>query len=95
MKFLRWFLGLILLMLTVLALEDTRSSDRKEVIQPRYERSALEGRDFVYYTVQPGDTIDILQRKFRIPTREAIETLNSGINGEKLPIHHQIKIPLR
>jgi LysM repeat protein len=95
LKFLRWFLGFILLMLTVLALQGTRSSDRKEVIQPKYERSTLEGRDFVYYTVQPGDTLEMLQRKFRIPTREAIETLNAGLNNEKLPIHHQIKIPLR
>ena len=95
MRFLRWFLGLILLMLTVLALQGARSVDQKEVLQPKYERSTLEGRDFVYYTVQPGDTIEMLQRKFRIPTREAIEALNSGMDFQKLPINHQIKIPLR
>ena len=95
MKFLRWFLGFILFMLTVLAWQGMRSTHQKEVIQPKYERSTLEGRDFVYYTVQPGDTMDMIERKFRIPTREAIETLNPGLDPEKLPVNQQIKIPLR
>jgi LysM repeat protein len=82
-------------MLTVLALQSARTADQKEVIQPHYERSTLEGRDFVYYTVQPGDTIEMLQRKFRIPKRETIEVLNMGLDTEKLPLNHQIKIPLK
>lgn len=95
MKFLRWFLGFILFMLTVLAWQGLRSEGQKQVTLPKYERSTLEGRDFVFYTVQPGDTMDMLERKFRIPTRDAIETLNPGIDPQKLPVNHQIKIPLR
>ena len=95
MKFLRWFLGCVLFMLTFLAWQENRSDDQRQVIQPKLERSTLDGRDFVYYTVQGGDTLDSVARKFRIPTQQAIESLNPGLNPQKLPVNHQIKIPLR
>ena len=95
MKFLRWFLGFILCTLTFLAWQESRSVDQKQVVQPKLERSALEGRDFVYYTIQAGDTLDGLARKFRIPAREGILTINPGLNAGKLPVNQQIKIPLQ
>ena len=95
MKFLRWFLGFILLMLTLLAWQEGRPADESQVTQPKLERSTLEGRDFVYYTVQAGDTLDLLARKFRLPTPEAIESINPGLNAQKLPVSRQIRIPLR
>jgi LysM domain len=95
MKFLRGFLGFILFMLIVLTWEQNRNRNESEVIQPKYERSTLDGRDFVYYTVQPGDTLSMLEKKFRIPTREAIQDLNPDLNPEDLPVNRQIKIPLK
>jgi LysM repeat protein len=95
MKFLRGFLGVLLFVLVALTWEQNRNRNESEVIQPQYERSTLEGRDFVYYTVQPGDTLSMLERKFRIPTREAIENLNPDLNSEDLPVNKQIKIPLK
>jgi LysM domain-containing protein len=95
LKFLRWFLGFILLVLTLLAWQEGRSVHLKQVIEPKLERSTLEGRDFVYYTVQAGDTLDSLARKFRIPTADAIQAQNPGLNPAKLPVSKQIKIPLR
>jgi hypothetical protein len=94
-KFLRWFLGFILFTLAILAWQEGRTFDQKQVIRPKLERSTLEGRDFVYYTVQPGDTLAGLERKFRIPASEAIQTLNPDLNPQKLPVNRQIKIPLR
>jgi LysM repeat protein len=95
MKFLRGFLGFLLFLLVALNWEQNRHRNESEVIQPQYERSTLEGRDFVYYTVQPGDTLSMLERKFRIPTREAIQNLNPDLNSEDLPVNKQIKIPLK
>ncbi|MCI0603952.1 LysM peptidoglycan-binding domain-containing protein [bacterium] len=95
MKFFRGFLGFILFVLVALTWEQNRNRNESEVIQPQYERSTLEGRDFVYYTVQPGDTLSMLEKKFRIPTREAIRDLNPDINSEELPVNKQIKIPLK
>ena len=95
MNFLRWFLGFVLFLLTFLAWQESRSVDSKQVIQPKLERSTMEGRDFVYYTVQGGDTLDSVARKFRIPDSEAILSLNPGMNRDQLPVNHQIRIPLR
>ena len=95
MRFLRGFLGVFLLALVLLAWEQNRQTNQSGVIQPQYERSTLEGRDFVYYTVQPGDTLSMLEKKFRIPTRDAIQELNPDLNPEDLPVNRQIKIPLQ
>jgi hypothetical protein len=95
MKFFRGFLGLVLLILVILNWQQNRRTNDSEVIQPKYERSTLQGRDFIYYTIQPGDTLSMLERKFRIPHRNAIEELNPGINPEDLPVNRQIKIPLQ
>ena len=95
MKFFRGFLSFLLLFLVVLTWEQNRNSKDPEVIQPKYERSTLEGRDFIYYTIQPGDTLSMLERKFRIPNRNGIEELNPGLNPQDLPVNQQIKIPLQ
>lgn len=95
MKFFRGFLTFVLFVLVVLTWEQSRDSNDPDVIQPKYERSTLEGRDFIYYTIQPGDTLSMLERKFRIPDRNAIEELNPGINPQDLPVNRQIKIPLQ
>jgi LysM domain len=95
MKFLRWFLGFVLFGFAMLAWDQNRKNFNHVVIQPKYERSNLEGRDFVYYTVQSGDTLSTLEKKFRIPTRHAIQELNPDLNPEDLPVNRQIKIPLR
>ena len=95
MRFLRGFLAVFLLVLVLLAWEQNRKTNQSGVIQPQYERSTLEGRDFVYYTVQPGDTLSMLEKKFRIPTRDAIQELNPELNPEDLPVNRQIKIPLQ
>ena len=95
MKFFRWLLASILLIFLVLAWEQNRATNSSEVIQPQYERSTLKGRDFVYYTIQPGDTLSLLERKFRIPTRRAILELNPDLNPDELPVNRQIKIPLQ
>jgi LysM repeat protein len=95
MKFLRGFLAVILFILVALAWEQKRNSNDEEVIVPQYERSTLEGRDFVYYTVQPGDTLSMLEKKFRIPNRDAIQELNPNVDPRDLPVNKQIKIPLQ
>jgi len=95
LKFLRWFLGFLLFFLAVLAWQENRVSNQGQVIRPKLERTTLEGRDFVYYTVQPGDTLASLERKFRIPGADGIQAMNPGLNVQKLPVNRQIKIPLR
>ena len=95
MKFLRGFLAFILFILVVLAWEQKRNTTERDVIVPKYERSTLEGRDFVYYTVQPGDTLSMLEKKFRIPHRDAIQELNPDVDPRDLPVNKQIKIPLQ
>jgi LysM repeat protein len=95
MKFFRGFLGFILIVLIVVAWEQNRQINRLQVIQPKYERSTLEGRDYVYYTIQPGDTLSVLEKKFRIPTRNAIQELNPDLDPGDLPVNKQIKIPLK
>jgi len=94
MKYLRWFLGFILIVLLILLYDYRRESRPLQMIEPRYESSMLEGRDYVYYTVQSGDTLPLLERKFRIPSQEAILELNPGIDPDNLPVNRQIKIPL-
>ncbi len=95
MKFLRGLLAFLLFLLVALAWDQNRKTNQSEVIQPKYERSTLEGRDFVYYTVQPGDTLSMLEKKFRIPSRNAIQELNPDVNPQDLPVNQQIKIPLQ
>lgn len=94
MRILRWFLGFLLFILAFVALENRKATNSVEVVAPKYERTTLKGRDFVYYTVQPGDTLSMLERKFRIPARESILALNPGLNPDDLPVSKQIKIPL-
>ena len=95
MKFLRGFLGAILFVLLVLAWDQKRHTTDPDVLVPKYERSTLEGRDFVYYTVQAGDTLSMLEKKFRIPDQDAIQALNPDLNPRDLPVNKQIKIPLQ
>lgn len=95
MKFLRGFLAVILFVLLVLAWDQKRNTSDPDVLAPKYERSTLEGRDFVYYTVQPGDTLSMLEKKFRIPDQDAIQELNPDLDPRDLPVNKQIKIPLQ
>lgn len=95
MRILRGFLGFALFVLVVLAWEQNRAQSGGEVIVPEYERSTLKGRDFVYYTIQPGDTLSMLEKKFRIPDRDAIQKLNPELDPQDLPVNKQIKIPLQ
>ncbi len=96
MKFLRWLLGLFLFFL-VAASFDARKHDPESMPIARaiYDHTPLQGRDFVYYTIQAGDTLASLERKFRVPSERAIMSLNPDVDPDRLPVNHRIKIPLQ
>ena len=54
----------------------------------------LEGRNFVFYVTQPGDTLRSLERKFRVADGNEILELNPGLPSDKLPAGRRIKIPI-
>ncbi len=60
----------------------------------RYQQTPIEGRNFVYYTVQPGDSFNLILRKFRIASGQAVLALNPGLSVEHLSANERIKIPL-
>lgn len=94
-KILRGFIGFLLIML-VLVIEDWQSNrPPNTVIQPQYEQTPLENRDFVYYTLQPGDSLYSVQKKFRVATLDSIYKMNPDIDPEQLPPNAQIRIPLQ
>ncbi len=96
MKALRWLVGFFLLLL--LFAYDGRSVQGRDPasLQPstRYEQTPIEGRNYVYYTVQPGDSFNIILRKFRIGSSQAVLDLNPGLNPDRLSPNERIKIPL-
>ncbi len=96
MKYLRWLLGLFLLLLAAASYDARKSSPESiPVARAVYEHTPLQGRDYVYYTIQPGDTLAILQRRFRIPSDRAILALNPDLDPDRLPVNRRIKISLQ
>jgi LysM repeat protein len=93
---LRFLRGLVIvgLLLLVVAGIDT-SDDATAILQPQYERTSLPGRDFVYYTVQPDDSLNLVVRKFRVSSVEAILALNPQLEDDRLTAGDRIKIPLQ
>ena len=96
MTFLRWLLVILLfLMLLAVPHSGKHNGPSFQVAAIQYERAPLEGRDYVLYTVQVGDTMESLERRFRVPSMEAILKLNRDLDPDHLPIDEQIKIPLQ
>jgi hypothetical protein len=95
MKFFRWFLGIVLLLVIFSAQSEIRQNFHPmQPALPQKENLLLEGRDFVYYTVQPGDTLGILRKKFRVPSEDSILQLNPEIKHDQLSPNQRIKIPI-
>jgi LysM repeat protein len=96
MKFLRWFLIFFLLLLILSARTvQNQAAHSRDPAQPQREATSLEGRDYVYYTVQAGDTLAMLTRKFRVPSEDSILQINPDLKGDRLPVNKRIKIPLQ
>lgn len=94
-KILRGFIAFCLILL-VLLIEDWQANRTSNaVMQPQYEQAPLEGRDFVYYTVQPGDSIYSIQKKFRVASEDSILKMNPELDPDRLPTTAEIKIPLQ
>lgn len=94
MKFLRSVLIVALLLLILSGLKS--ADDTTGVLQPQYERASLPDRDFVYYTVQPGDSLGLIARKFRVSTSRAILAANPKLDDdERLETGERIRIPLQ
>ena len=95
MNALRVLLGLMLLILLLVAVPITNRDTRAvRSVAPQHNTSQLEGRDFVYYVIQPGDTMNSLEHKFRVASESRIVDLNPGLATDRLPTGHRIKIPL-
>jgi LysM repeat protein len=96
MNFLRGFSGFILLLLLALPAKPFRQNPEPIVstVKSENDLQPLNDRNFVYYTIQPGDTLSLLARKFRIASSAAILDLNPGLNEDRLPVSERIKIPL-
>jgi hypothetical protein len=96
MNFLRWFLGILLLLIMFSAQSEIRKNFHPmQPALPQKENLLLEGRDFVFYTVQPGDTLAVVQRKFRVPSEDSILQLNPDLKRDHLTPNHRIKIPMQ
>ena len=96
MKFFRWFLGILLLLVIFSAQSEIRRNFRAmQPAIPLKETLPLEGRDFIYYTVQPGDTLTVLQKKFRVSSEDSILELNPDLNRDHPSPNHRIKIPMQ
>jgi FOG: LysM repeat len=96
MKFLRWFLVFFLLLLVLSARSvQNQAVHFREPAEPQREAASLEGRDYVYYTVQAGDSLAMLTRKFRVPSEDSILQFNPDLKGDRLPVNERIKIPLQ
>lgn len=94
MKFLRGLLGLFLLLLVVSAERQPASTYSSAVVEAEKNQVPLQGRNYVYYTVQPGDTLALIERKFRIASPDKLLQLNPDLDSGKLDINSRIKIPL-
>ena len=95
MRFLRWSFAIMMILLLFVARDHQNKIRSPQIIQPNYEQTSLQGRDFIYYTIQPGDTISLIERKFRVISRESILSLNPEIDPDRLPVKRRIKIPLQ
>jgi LysM repeat protein len=87
-------LAFFLLLMIVVVHDQQQTGNAIRVIAPNYEKSALEDRDYVFYTIQSGDTISMLERKFRVASPDAILKLNPDLDPDHLPVDQRIKIPL-
>jgi hypothetical protein len=94
MKLLRALSCLFLLMLVISAERQPASMYSSAVVEAEKNQVPLQGRDYVFYTVQPGDTLTIVERKFRIVSTDKLLQLNPDLDSGKLPVNRQIKIPL-
>jgi len=84
-----------LLLMIALVRDNQQTRTSIQVLSPKYEKSTLQGRDYVYYTILSGDTLPLLERKFRVTSRKAILDLNPDLDPDNLPVNHRIKIPLQ
>src|SRR5262249_25888516 len=82
-KFLRILLAIffVVLLITAPRLQSTTS---RQTVAGQQQAKPLQGRNFVYYTTQAGDTLSTLERKFRVSSQQAILDMNPGLNSEKL-----------
>jgi LysM domain len=96
MKFLRWFLVffLFLLIFSARSIQNQAAHFRTEA-EPQREATSLEGRDYVFYTIQAGDTLEMVARKFRVPSEDSILEFNPDLKSNRLPVNQRIKIPLQ
>jgi hypothetical protein len=92
MKFLRGALAFFLCLLLL----SFASRDKAEptAANPEFDQAPLADRDFVFYTVQPGDTLQGVTRRFRVMSEDQILALNPHLDADKLPVNERIKIPL-
>lgn len=96
MKFLRGFLVFFLLLLVLSARSvQNQALHNRETAQLQKESLPLEGRDYVFYKVQAGDSLPGIARKFRVTSEDSILELNPGLKASRLPINQRIKIPLQ
>lgn len=95
MTYLRWLMGIALIGLFILV-KPPESPDTLQSVsaQLEFDDSPMEGRDYVYYVVQPGDTVYGLVQKFRISTEESILQMNPHLRSERLTANERIRIPL-
>lgn len=94
MKFLRALLGLFLLLLLISAERQPASMYSSAAVEAEKNQDPLKGRNYVYYTVQSGDTLALIERKFRIASTDKLLQLNPNLDSGKLETNRRIKIPL-
>ena len=96
MSFFRGFLGFVLLLLLAIPGKPFRQDPTPVLSVAVLQKNLkpLDGRDYVYYTVQPGDSLSLLARKFRIASTASVLEMNPGLNEDRLPLNERIKIPL-
>jgi LysM repeat protein len=94
MRFLRGLSGLFLLLLVLSAERQPSIVYSTSVAPSEDSHSAMPERNYIYYTVKPEDTLDSIEKKFRITSMDAVLRLNPELESGKLPVNRQIKIPL-
>jgi hypothetical protein len=98
MRFLR-ALGALLLLVLLFSYNSRSAQDPAAAAgfshpSIRYEQTPIEGRNFVYYTVQNGETFSQVLRKFRVASARKVLDLNPDMDADHLPTGFRLKIPL-
>ena len=94
MRYLRVALGFFLFLL-LLAFANHHEETDFSPASAEFDQAPLAGRDYVFYTVQPGDTLQSVTRRFRVMSEDAILAINPDIDEDRLPVNERIKIPLQ